>query len=122
MEKMKTTAWWWGRSCSVDLHGLDDSLIHPEYIRKYVRKLCTLLNMKRHGPTEIGRFGKGKLRGYSMMQFIETSSITAHFDDKGHRAFIDIFSCKQFNPRKVARFSQKFFKAQDVRINAEERL
>ncbi len=119
---MAKSDWWWGRSCSVDLHGLDDSLINPEYIRKYVRKLCTLLNMKRHGPTEIGRFGKGKLRGYSMMQFIETSSITAHFDDKGHRAFIDIFSCKQFNPKKVARFSQKFFKANSCSIYVEERL
>lgn len=119
---MKTTDWWWGRSCSVDLHGLNVSFINPESIRKYVRLLCKLLKMKRHGPTEIGRFGKGKLRGYSMMQFIETSSITAHFDDKGHRAFIDVFSCKRFNPRNVARFSQKFFKTKDVRINVEERL
>lgn len=119
---MKITDWWWGRSCSVDLHGLDTKLINPETIKKYVRELCKLLRMKRHGPTEIGRFGHGKLRGYSMMQFIETSSITAHFDDKGHRAFIDIFSCKQFNPRKVALFSKKFFKAESARINVEERL
>jgi len=119
---MKITDWWWGRSCSVDLHGLDVELITPGYIRKYVRELCKLLKMKRHGPTRIGRFGKGKLKGYSMMQFIETSSITAHFDDKGHRGFIDVFSCKEFNSKKVAKFSQKFFKADDYRTYVEERI
>lgn len=113
---------WWGRSCSVDLHGLDISLIKPEPIKKYVRELCKLLNMKRHGPTMIGRFGKGKLRGYSMMQFIETSSITAHFDDKGHRAFIDIFSCKKYNSKKAASFSKKFFKAKNAIAHTLERL
>ena len=119
---MKITDWWWGRSCSVDLHGLDIKFINPETIRKYVRELCKLLKMKRHGPTRIGRFGHGKLRGYSMMQFIETSSITAHFDDKGRRAFIDIFSCKKFNSKKVVKFSQKFFRAEDYRIYVEERI
>jgi len=81
-----------------------------------------LLNMKRHGPTRIGRFGTGRLRGYSMMQFIETSSITGHFDDKGHRAFIDVFSCRKFNSKRVATFTKKFFDAKKCKVSTKERV
>lgn len=120
--KKKPAKWWWGRSVSLDLHGCNKKLIkEPKEIKKFVRRLCKLLNMKRHGPTEVERFGHGKLRGWSMMQFIETSSITAHFDDKGGRAFIDVFSCKQFDSKKVVKFSKKFFNAKTVESHVEER-
>ncbi len=107
----------------MDLHQCEPSLIgNPKAIQRFVRQLAKVLHMKLVGPTEIKRFGHGKLRGYSMMQFIETSSITAHFDEKGGRAFIDIFSCRKYQPRKVAEFCSKFFKAKDARMNVDERL
>ena len=55
------------------------------------------------------------------MQFIETSTITAHFDEQGNRAFIDIFSCKTYNAKKVALFCKKFFKAKGYVLYVEER-
>lgn len=114
--------WWWGRSASVDLHDCDPGLIKdPVMLEKFVRLLTKELHMKRVGPAEIKRFGHGKLRGYSLMQFIETSTIVGHFDEKGERAFIDIFSCKRYNPKKVAAFCKKFFRAKSVVLHAEER-
>jgi len=119
MEKMN---FWFGKTTSIDLHHVDIKMITPEKIKKYTRDACKLLKMKRHGDTLIGRFGKGKLRGYSMMQFIETSSITAHFDDKGHRAFIDIFSCQKYDSKKIANFTEKYFKATKMKMHVYERL
>lgn len=113
---------WWGRSLSVDLHECDYKLVKdPQAIIKFVHKLCKLIKMKRHGLTQVQRFGHGNLRGWSVSQFIETSSITAHFDEKGNRAFIDIFSCKTFNPKIAAKFCQKFFKAKNKFIYVRER-
>ena len=115
--------WWWGRSASLDLHGCNPLLMKdPKILKRFVRGLCQVLKMKRVGPPEIKRFGHGKLRGYSVMQFIETSTITAHFDEVGCRAFIDVFSCREYDPRPVAQFSQKFFDAKDCRIYVEERV
>jgi len=115
--------WWWGRSASLDLHGCDPKMVSdPEIIKKFVRKLTKELKMKRVGPTEIKRFGHGELRGYSMMQFIETSTVIAHFDERGDRAFLDIFSCKKYNARKIAKFCKEYFKAKDYRLNVEERV
>ena len=115
--------WWWGRSASVDLHGCDNSLItNPRLIAQFVKELTTKLHMKRVGPAEIKRFGHGTLRGYSLMQFIETSTITAHFDEFGNRAFIDVFSCKKYDSQMVGLFCKQFFKAKSYKISVKERL
>jgi hypothetical protein len=36
------------------------------------------------------------------MQFIETSSITVHADEFACRCFIDVFSCRAFDPDVAA--------------------
>ncbi len=119
---MPSQNWWWGRSASVDLHHCDQELVkNPIAIRRFVRQLVKELKMHRVGPTLVKRFGHGQLRGYSMLQFIETSTITAHFDEKGDRAFIDIFSCKTYSPKKVAIFCKKYFKAKNYVLYVEER-
>ena len=49
---------WWGRSASIDLHGCDKSLIKSSVvIKKFVKELCIVINMKRMGPTMVKRFG-----------------------------------------------------------------
>ena len=110
----------WGRLVTLDLHGVDLGMIkNPKEIRSFVRQLCELIKMQRVGPTRIKRFGHKELRGYSMVQFIETSMITAHFDETGRRAFIDIFSCKNFSPKAVSDFAKKFFKARTCKTYRE---
>lgn len=106
----------------MDLHNCDPALVkNPAAIRRFVKALARELKMHLVGPAVIKRFGHGKLRGYSMMQFIETSTITAHFDEQGNRAFIDIFSCKTYSGKKVAKFCKKYFKAKNYALYVEER-
>lgn len=107
----------WGLATSIDVHGCDQKLItSPTEIKKYVVSLIELIGMERQGKCYIGHFGEGSLKGHSFMQFIKTSSIVGHFDDKmGNRAFIDIFSCKYFDEKKACEFTKKFFRAGKVR-------
>ena len=113
---------WWGRSTSIDLHGCDHSLItKPAEIQKFVDVLIKKLKMKKVGPTLIKRFGHAQLRGYSVMQFIETSTITIHFDEFGNRAFIDVFSCKKYNPKLITAFCKNYLHADKVISYIEER-
>lgn len=73
----------WGLLASIDLYECDPKLIKsPKAIKKFVIELCEVIKMKRHGDPLIERFAEGLLEGYSMIQFIETSSITAHFDEE----------------------------------------
>lgn len=114
---------WWGRSLILDMYGCDPEMIKDTVaMKKFVRELCKFLKMKRHGPTLVERFGSGKLRGYSMFQFIETSTIVAHFDELENRAFIDIFSCKKYNPKAAKKFCMEFFKAKGCSTVVDERV
>lgn len=102
----------WGKLASINLYACNPkSIKSKKKISDYIVELCDLIDMKRFGKSIIQRFAEGDLEGYSAMQFIETSSITLHFDETQNRAFIDIFSCKDFNAKEVERFSKKFFGA-----------
>jgi S-adenosylmethionine/arginine decarboxylase-like enzyme len=102
-----------GKIALITLYGCNFELIQDKkHIKRFIRELCRQINMKTNGKSRVKRFGKGKLNGISAFQFIETSSITLHFDENENRAFIDIFSCKNFNGKKAERFSKNYFKAE----------
>jgi len=108
----------WGKLASIDLVGCNDNISKPPRIRRFCIELCKKIKMKRFGPTHLKRFGVGKLEGYSFMQFIETSSITAHFEEQQNpkKAFIDIFSCKDFDEKMAGEFCKSFFGADKAKI------
>ena len=73
--------------------------------------------MQRYGECQVVRFGNGELEGYSMFQFIETSCISAHFDEMvANTTYLDIFSCKYFNPYEASEFAKEFFEAKDYNL------
>ena len=113
----------WGLLASINLYQCNREKINdPVYIKQFVADLCKAINMKAFGPTHVEKFAEGDMEGYSAFQFIETSSITVHFDDKmgdkstGDRAFIDIFSCKYFDAGKARDFSAKYFDAKETKV------
>lgn len=109
----------WGLLGSINLYGCNQAKINDaEIIKNFVSALCQAIGMKAHGPTYVEKFAEGDLEGYSMMQFIETSTITAHFDDKmgDCRAFIDIFSCKYFDVKTAASFCGDYFNAKEAKV------
>jgi spermidine synthase len=103
----------WGLLTSVDLFGCNPKKIRSKKeIKKYVRQLCKKIDMKRFGETHAIRFGsEERVKGYSMMQLIETSIISGHFAEQTNSAYIDIFSCKYYDPIKAEEFSKEFFEA-----------
>ena len=54
--------------------------------------------MKAYGPPVLEHFAEHvpDAAGYSLVQLIETSAITGHFCDRSGDAYIDIFSCQDF--------------------------
>ncbi len=109
----------WGLATAVDLQGCNPALIrNAEKIRTFVDALCTLIDMKKFGPTVVVDFGEDPwISGYSMTQLIETSLISGHFANQSNAAYIDIFSCKVYPPYVAAIFAKEFFEAQEVRVS-----
>ena len=108
----------WGLLASIDLHHCNaDTIRDAEKIKAFVYELCERIGMQRYGECNVVRFGNGDLEGFSMMQFIETSLISAHFDEKiANATYLDIFSCKYFNPYEASEFAKEFFEAEDYNL------
>ena len=102
----------WGIASAIDIYDCDPKLIRDaDAIRYFVAELCDLIEMKRFGETQVVHFGEDeRVAGYSMVQLIETSLISAHFANQTNAVYLDVFSCKPYNPQTVREFSQAFFK------------
>jgi S-adenosylmethionine decarboxylase len=108
----------WGLEVSLDVHGCNERIDSAEALKEYVIELCRLINMRRYGPCYVERFGAPgtPLEGLSMFQFIETSCISGHFSPSTKSAYINVFSCSDFDPEAVKKFTEKFFGAHDSRM------
>jgi len=102
----------WGLCTAVDLQDCQPDLIrNADHIRRYVVELCDLIDMKRFGDCQVVDFGSGRVAGYSMVQLISTSLISGHFANDTNNAYLDVFSCKGYDPAVVEEFSKCFFGA-----------
>jgi len=101
----------WGVSSSIDVYDCDPKTIRDaDKIRQFVAELCDLIEMRRFGETIVVNFGEDeRVAGYSMLQLIETSLVSAHFANQTNTTYLDVFSCKSYDPEVVAEFAQAFF-------------
>ena len=101
----------WGIASSIDVYDCDPELIRSaEHIRQFVIDLCHLIEMKRFGETQVVNFGENeRVAGYSMVQLIETSLISAHFANLTNTTYLDVFSCKPYDPEVVRDFAHRYF-------------
>lgn len=112
---------YWGLAASFDLKDCNPDIIRNSLaITKYAKELCHLIDMKPFGECQVVHFGEDeRVAGFSMVQLIETSLISGHFANATNSAYIDIFSCKHFDPEIANLYSKKFFQANlsTVKVN-----
>ena len=109
----------WGLHSGIDIHGCNPATIRDaEKIKQFVIELCERIGMKRFGECVVVNFGEDeRVAGYSMTQLIETSLISAHFANQTNTVYLDIFSCKYYNPNMAADFAKKFFEGKDYDLH-----
>lgn len=101
-----------GYELIMDLYDCDTAVItSKDKLQEYVDKLCELIEMVKYGKTLLPYFGENcaYTKGFSLVQLIETSSITGHFSEFWGRAYINIFSCKEYDNKLAEDFTRKFF-------------
>jgi S-adenosylmethionine/arginine decarboxylase-like enzyme len=92
-----------------------------EGIRKYVSALIKLMDMQAVGELQLQKFGEGDLFGYSFSQFIMTSLLSGHFIEKTRSIYIDLFSCKEYSPEEMVKFSEMYFEGKAVSVRVTVR-
>lgn len=111
---------YWGYHLILDCQGCAIPLVSDrENIKNFIKTLVDAIDMKAYGEPILEHFAthdpsKG---GYSLVQLIETSSITGHFVDLNGDAYIDIFSCKPFSSETVKEVVHAFFKPASIKMH-----
>jgi len=108
----------WGYHLILDCRGCAiDKITDPTYLKEFIVTLVDAIDMKRYGEPVLAHFADHdpEAAGYSLMQLIETSSITGHFVDKNGDAYIDIFSCKYFEPDVAMEVVEKLLQPTNIR-------
>lgn len=101
----------WGIASSFDIYNCNPETIRDaDKIKQFVIELCDLIEMRRFGETVVVNFGEDeRVAGFSMTQLIETSLISAHFANQSNVTYLDVFSCKPYDPEVVRDFATNYF-------------
>jgi S-adenosylmethionine/arginine decarboxylase-like enzyme len=78
-------------------------------IETFAKELVKKIDMIPYGEPQVVHFGTGNKAGYTLVQLIETSNITAHFVEETNDMYLDVFSCKPFKPYDVSSVVSLYF-------------
>jgi len=105
----------WGKHLIMNARSCNPRAIrNATIIEKFCKDLVMEIDMKAYGEPQIIHFGTGDARGYTLVQLIETSNITAHFSEKTNDMYLDVFSCKSFEAESVKRMVRKWMIPADI--------
>ena len=106
----------WGYHLIVDARDCDPVAIRSkETIRAFVKDLVSEIDMVAFGPPQIVMFGTGNKKGYTLVQLISTSNITAHFVEETNDVYLDIFSCKEFKVADAIAVFKEYFSPKSMK-------
>ena len=108
----------YGMELIIDINKCDVSKFDRKSLRIYFVQLCDLIKMKRCklcwwddvGVQTNERQTDAHTKGTSAIQFILTSNITIHTLDLLESAYVNVFSCKKFDPNVAIDFTLSFFR------------
>lgn len=120
----------YGKELILDLHHCDPTTFNRKTIKKYFVELCELIDMERcklswwddHGLPPEECQTEPHLKGTTAVQFILTSNIVIHTLDLMGAVYVNIFSCKEFDPEVAAEFTAKWFKGKVVNSHVIDRI
>jgi len=102
---------YWGYHLIFDASGCDhDAITSHDNIYNFVKQLVKDIDMVPYGEPQIIDFGSGNKAGYTLVQLIETSNICAHFVNEHDHMYLDVFSCKPYDPNIVMDLAKQYFK------------
>ena len=105
----------WGQHLVLDIARCKPSRIRSsKNIYMFTKDLVNRIDMVAYGEPQIVMFGTGNKKGYTLVQLIETSNICAHFVEETNDMYLDVFSCKPFNPLVVTGTVAEYFRPDDI--------
>jgi S-adenosylmethionine/arginine decarboxylase-like enzyme len=113
----------YGYMLTMDLHKCDVSKFNRKDLTQFFEQLCDLTEMELAeiffwddlDTPEDEKQTEAHTIGTSAVCFILTSNITVHTLDVLERVYIDLFTCKPFDPEIAKAFIVEWFDSKDVK-------
>ena len=109
----------YGVELILDLHGCDSTTFTRANLERFFTRLCKLIAMEKcnvHFWDDVGvpiedRQSSPQTKGTSAVCFILTSTIVVHTLEMLGAVYVNIFSCKEFDPAVASKFTKEWFQA-----------
>lgn len=119
----------YGVEMLIDLHGVDNVLFTRPNLEEFMVRMCVVLEVT---PEDLHFWDDQdlpeeecqkdpKTKGVTAVQFILQSNITVHCLDELGQVFINVFSCKGYEPRLVLRVCKMSFPPKSIRSHLVSR-
>ena len=113
----------YGYELILDLHKCDISKFNREDLEEFFVQLCEVTDMQLAeihfwddlDTPEEEKQTEDHTIGTSAVCFILTSSIVVHTLDRLERVYVDLFTCKPFDPKVAEEFVVNWFSCKDLR-------
>lgn len=104
----------WGYHLLLDISHCNEKIDDEKSVEAFLKDLVQTLKMKPIGPPTIVKVHGEQGRGLTAVQIITTSTITFHGDDEEWCVYLDIFSCKAFDPKQAVKLVKEYFKPKRI--------
>jgi S-adenosylmethionine decarboxylase len=108
----------WGKHLVLDCSACDREAVRSaEAIRAFSEDLVSQIGMVAYGEPVLAHFATHlpEAAGFSLVQLIETSAVTGHFCDASGDAYLDVFSCKDFDSAVAIGVVERHLKPEAIR-------
>ena len=100
----------WGLHTILNLRNCCPKAIRSRHtIQSFSDHVVKAIQMEQYGKTRIQYFGKDDKLGYSFQTHLTTSHLCGHFAEEIDAAFLDCFSCKEYDPAAVEAVARLYF-------------
>ena len=102
----------YGKELLLDLSECDIKKFKKASFKKFFVEVCDLIDMQREQLNFcniLDEKEKPNVIGITAIQFIMTSNITIHAYTSTGKAYVNIFSCKEFEEKDAIEFTKNWF-------------
>jgi len=112
---------YWGYHSSLDCAGANlEQMTDRDNVINFSKTLVERIDMSPIGEpfVEFTAPDDPEKAGFSLVQLIVTSNITAHFVDSNQTIYFDVFSCKKFDIETVKATIVEFFGVTKMKVQS----
>lgn len=108
---------YYGKHVLFDCKNCNEELLSIDFMKSFLVEIADEIKMIRFKEPMVYRFGEGIEVGLSGLQLITTSLISFHTNDSYRDLYLDVFSCKWYDEKKIIELIEEKLSPSNINVN-----